>query len=109
MALGSVEGTRLVASRTEKCWTPSVSRVTIGPFGPFGRLWAQGDHVPSAATPATPAAAPRNFRRSMRTSSMLILLRLLSPVLAEVAAADAQTHRPAADYPGQLRPFRIQK
>src|SRR3954464_3919404 len=72
MAPGSVDGRRSVASRTEKCWIPSVALVTIGPFGPFGRLSAHGDQVPTAAAPATPAAAPRNFRRSMRMSSCIL-------------------------------------
>src|SRR3712207_1517511 len=74
----SVLRARAVASRTEKCWMPRVFLVTIGPFGPFGRVSAHGAHVvPTAAAPATLAAAPRNFRRSMRTS--LLILSSLPP------------------------------
>src|SRR5215217_4021104 len=68
-ALGLVDGTRVVASRTEKCWQASVSLNTIGAFGPPGLLSARGPHEASAAAPATPAAVPRNRRRSMRNSS----------------------------------------
>src|SRR3954452_15406639 len=62
-------GTRVVASRTEKCWDASVSLKTIGALGPPGLLSARGAHEASAAAPATPAAPPRNRRRSMRNSS----------------------------------------
>src|SRR3954468_1295427 len=72
MALDAYDGGRSIASRTEKCWIPRVCGGTIGPFAPFGGLPAHGDQVPSAAAPATPAAAPRNFRRSMRMSSCIL-------------------------------------
>src|SRR3954471_14158075 len=62
-------GTRVVASRTEKCWAASVSLKTIGALGPPGLLSARGAHDASAAAPASPAAPPRNRRRSMRNSS----------------------------------------
>src|SRR4051795_11535844 len=68
-ALGLVDGTRVVASRTEKCWAASVSLKTIGALGPPGLLSARGAQEASAAAPATPAAAPKNRRRSMRSSS----------------------------------------
>src|SRR5689334_4180721 len=62
-------GTRVVASRTEKCWAASVSLKTIGALGPPGLDMARGAHDASAAAPARPAAPPRNRRRSMRSSS----------------------------------------
>src|SRR4051795_9814497 len=65
---------RAVASRTEKCWQTSVSLNTIGAFGPPGLLSAPGAHDASAAAAPTPAAPPRNFRRSIRTSSMFTAL-----------------------------------
>src|SRR4051794_13347141 len=67
--LAFVDGTRVMASRTEKCWADSVSLKTIGALGPPGLLSARGPQEASAAAPATPAAAPRNRRRSMRSSS----------------------------------------
>src|SRR3954452_20180368 len=67
--LALVDGTRVIASRTEKCCAMSVSLNTIGALGPPGLLSARGPHDANAAAPATPAAAPRNRRRSMRSSS----------------------------------------
>src|SRR3954447_5739753 len=64
-----VEATRVIASRIEKCWAAIVSLNTTGAFGPSGLLSARGPKEASAAAPATPAAAPRNRRRSTRSSS----------------------------------------
>ena len=60
---------RVIASRIEKCCTPSLPGGTRrSPTPPPGPPNARGAQDPNAAAPAAPAAAPRNLRRLMLCS-----------------------------------------
>src|SRR6478609_250771 len=75
---------RVMESRTEKCWMPSFpggtrrSPVPAAPAAAVALESAPGMALPIAATPATPAAAPRNLRR-LNSLSLVIVTSLCCP------------------------------